>query len=78
MDQTAFLGQVEEILDSDPGTVLPESVLQDLEGWDSVAALSLIAMIDERWGVALEGSEILACHSVGDLFALVQQRASGA
>ena len=76
MDQAEFFGQIEEILDSESGSVSAGSVVQDQDGWDSVAALSLIAMIDENYGVSLEGSEIIRCPTMGELFALVQQRAS--
>lgn len=78
MERTEFFAKVEEILDSDPGSVSAESVVQDQEGWDSVAALSLIAMIDESYGVSLEGTEIIGCPTVGELLGLVQQRASAA
>ena len=78
MEQTEFFARIEEILDSDPGTVSGDSIVQDQQGWDSVAALSLIAMIDESYGVSLEGTEIFGCPSVGELFDLVQQRASAA
>jgi len=78
MDQAEFFGKIEEILDSDPGTVSGTSVVQDQQGWDSVAALSLIAMIDESYGVSLEGTEIFGCPTVGELFALVQDRAKAA
>jgi acyl carrier protein len=74
MDKTEFFAKIEEILDSEPGSVSAESVVQDQDGWDSVAALSLIAVIDESYGVSLEGTEIIRCPTVGDLFALVQQR----
>ena len=78
MERTEFFAKVEEILDSNPGSVSAESIVQDQEGWDSVAALSLIAMIDESYGVSLEGTEIFACPTVGELFGLVQQRANAA
>lgn len=76
MDQAQFFQQIEEILDSESGSVSAESVVHDQDGWDSVAALSLIAMIDESYGVSLEGSEIIGCPTVGELFALVHQRAN--
>ena len=78
MDEKEFFTKIEEILDSDPGTVSGDSLVQDQQGWDSVAALSLIAMIDESYGVSLEGTEILGCPTVGELCALVWQRANAA
>lgn len=77
MDQAAFFAKIEEILDSAPGSVSDASIVQDQEGWDSVAALSLIAMIDESYGVSLEGTEILGCPTAGDLLTLVEQRGDG-
>jgi len=46
----------------------------ELEDWDSLVALSVIAMIDEKYGVNVSGDDIRASNSVGDLYLLVSER----
>lgn len=42
-------------------------VLEDFETWDSVAVLSVIAMMDEHFGKYPHASEIRSYIKVGDL-----------
>lgn len=47
-----------EILDVDAGDLSPETRLADLEEWDSIAALSFIAMMDEEFGKEFKGTDV--------------------
>ena len=47
--------------------VEPEEVQEDFETWDSVAVLSVIAMMDEKFGKYPHASEIRSYIKVGDL-----------
>ncbi len=60
---------IEEALDTEENTLTPETVLEDVDSWDSIAALSLIAMMDDNFGKTLSGSEIKALVTVGDILA---------
>jgi acyl carrier protein len=42
-----------------------------LEEWSSLTALSIIAMIDEKYGIVLKGSDIRTAETIEDLFAIV-------
>ena len=63
------LALIEEALDTQEGALAPETVLDEVESWDSIAALSLIAMMDDNFGKTLSGSEIKALKTVGDILA---------
>lgn len=63
------LALIEEALDTEENTLTPETVLEDVDSWDSIAALSLIAMMDDNFGKTLSGSEIKALVTVGDILA---------
>lgn len=39
---------IEEALDTEENTLTPETVLDDVDSWDSIAALSIIAMMDDN------------------------------
>jgi acyl carrier protein len=73
MSKSEFYLKMEDALESSPGTVEGSQVLADLEGWDSTAVISFIAMIDSEYGVSLPAKEIAACRTVDDLFELVKR-----
>lgn len=73
-DRAQFIRRVEEILQIQPGKLHGNTVFHELPEWDSVAALSVITMIDESYRVTLEGTEILECPTLGHLIELVEKR----
>ena len=44
-----------------------EMVLEEVETWDSVAVLSFIAFMNEKFDKIFHASEIAVCKTVGDL-----------
>ena len=51
----------------------PEIILRELELWDSLSVISLLAVLDESYGINVEATEIVDLLTVADLFAFVQQ-----
>lgn len=49
---------IEEILDLEEGVLTEETVLNELEDWDSVAIISFIAMMDDEFGKIVKGSVV--------------------
>ena len=45
---------MEEALGMPEGSTAEGDRIDDLEGWDSVGALSVIALLDEEYGVSLD------------------------
>ena len=60
---------IEEALDTEEGALVPDTILSDLDEWDSIAALSLIAMLDEQFDKTISGAEIKAMKTVEDILA---------
>ena len=58
---------IADILEVEPDEVQEDMVLEDFETWDSVAVLSVIAMMDELFGKYPHASEIRSYIKVGDL-----------
>jgi acyl carrier protein len=54
--------------------VKPDDVLKEFEAWDSLAVLSIIAMLGNQYGIRISAMELNALHAVADLEALVSQR----
>jgi len=58
---------IEKALDTEPGTVKPEIQLTELEEWDSLGVVSLIAMLDKHFSVRLQPDKIRALKTVKDI-----------
>ena len=71
MTKQEFLSLFEEILEAAPGTLKGDEPLPGMEGWDSLAVVSLIAMVDEQAGLTLSPKEIAKAATVADLIGLL-------
>ncbi|ESE41172.1 acyl carrier protein [Shewanella xiamenensis] len=76
MNKQEFLNQLEEILELDTNTLKGNEVLLDIEQWDSLAFLSIIAMADEHFDIVIQGDKLEQIKTVDDLVALVQEHLS--
>jgi len=61
----------DELDDTDVSTVNSSTVFKNIEEWDSLVALSIIAMIDEEFEVRVTGSDMLDSTTIEDLYNLV-------
>ena len=64
---------LEEIMEVEEGTLTTETLLSNIEEWDSVSFLSFMAMMDEKFGKVVTGSEIKAKETIADLMALMEK-----
>lgn len=64
---------LEELMEVDEGTLNPETLLSNIEEWDSVSFLSFMAMMDEKFGKTVTGSKIKTKETVGDLMAMMEK-----
>ena len=60
----------EEALEADAGTIKGDEVLSDIDEWDSLAAVSLIASVDQLYNVTLPPNGIENAETVSDLLAI--------
>lgn len=65
----------EQFDDTDVSEITAATEFKDLEEWSSLIALSVIAMVDEEFDVALKGNDILNCETIEDLFDIVKSKA---
>lgn len=64
----------EQFDDTDISEFTPETVFHDLDEYSSIIALSIIAMIDEEYGVSVKGNEMSAAVTIEDLFNTVKSK----
>jgi acyl carrier protein len=72
--ENQFLLNVKEALEiSDRDLSLTDN-FRDYEEWDSLKQLSLIAMLDEQYGVEIEYKDFRELKTLGDLLSEVKKR----
>lgn len=62
---TLFAEQFEE---TEASEITATTVFHDLEEWSSLIGLSIIAMVDEEFDVALKGDDVKSSVTVEDLY----------
>jgi acyl carrier protein len=71
MGKEAFEEDLAAILEVDPGELHDGFELHS-GNWNSLAIVSAIVLIDEQFGVTIEGEKLRGCTSVGALWQLIQ------
>ncbi len=64
---------LEETLELDEGTLTADTVLADVDEYDSMAKLSLIVLMDDEFGVKLTGEMIKGFETVNDILKLMNK-----
>ena len=61
----------------DAVNVAPDTRLDSLPEWDSLAALGVIVMCDIEYSVTITGNDLKAAATVGDIYAIVVAKKGG-
>ena len=67
MTEMEFYKEIENILETTPGSITGSELLADLAGWDSLAVLSFLALADEKFRTVLSATQLADCRTVADL-----------
>jgi len=54
--------------ETDPASIKADTAFRDLDEWSSLIGLSVIAMVDEEFDVALKGNDVKESITVEDLY----------
>lgn len=72
-----FIEKFAEIFDdTDAATLSPETKFRELDEWSSLAALGVIALVDEEFDVELSGAEMRQASTIKELFDLINSKVS--
>ena len=66
-----FASQFEE---TEENLFTPETKFRELDEWSSLIALSVMAMIDEEYGISLKADEMRQTKTIQELFDLVSSK----
>ena len=75
MNLNEFISAFADEFDETPrNEFAPDTDYKELAEWDSLMALSVIAMIDETLGKRMVGNELRSCTTIEDLYNLLMQK----
>ena len=73
MELKEFIANFLDQFDNEPQEELTEQTrFHELDGWSSLVALSVMAMVDEEYDVQLKADEMRSAETLGDLFRIVK------
>ncbi len=74
MELQEFITEFANAIEIDPGSITADTEFKELEIWDSLSALNVIAMTDEAHGVTLSGDDLVGSRRIADLWTLIKER----
>ncbi len=75
MELNDFISKVaEQFEETDANLIAASTKFQELDEYSSLIALSIIAMIDEEYDVAIKGNDLRSAVTVEDLFNTVKNK----
>ena len=69
MNEKEFMAKIKAILDNEDVTM--DSVLEDVEEWDSLSIVSFVAMANASCGKRVAPAVIRDCKTIRDLYTLL-------
>ena len=64
-----FITELVELFDEKPDLEINQNtVFKEVLGWDSLVALSLIVMVSNNYGKAIDGEIVRTCDTIRDLY----------
>jgi acyl carrier protein len=70
----AFLEELRATIENaEPATIVAEAKFRDLAWWDSLAALTTLAVVDSCYGRQISASELGSCETFADIHTLVSR-----
>ena len=75
MNINNFIKLFSEQFDETPSEFFkPDSTFKDFDEWNSLTALSVIAMVDEEFEKRITGADLRGSSTIEELFLLVQSK----
>ena len=75
MDIKEFINNFAEQFDeTDINEFSSDTEFKQLEEWSSLHALSIIAMVDESYGVKVTGEDIRNSQTIKDIYEIIKSR----
>ncbi len=63
-----------EMFDNSHLTIGPDTTAHDVEGWDSLAHIQLLVIIEDAFGIRFNTGEIAGLANVGEMVELIARK----
>jgi acyl carrier protein len=75
MNLNEFIAAFAAEFDETPEDIFTsDTIYKELDEWDSLASLSIIAMVDEGLEKRITGSELRSCNTIEELYNQIMQK----
>jgi acyl carrier protein len=64
----------EQFDETDSSEFKAKTEFKEIDEWDSMLALTIIAMVDEEYDKTINGDDIKAANTIEELFILVEEK----
>jgi acyl carrier protein len=71
MEYQTFMQKIAEITENNANDLSMDMLLDDMEGWDSLAVVTFIAMCDSEFGVSIGARDMKTAETLRDIYQLV-------
>jgi acyl carrier protein len=71
MEKQELLLLLDDLVGEEPGVLVGKEQLADIEGWDSLASVGFIALVDEYFEIIVSPKRLQTCTTVNDLIDLL-------
>ena len=74
-DTPSFLAMLEDQFDEmTPGSLKPATLFRELQQWNSLQALVIVASLNWKYDVTISANELRNTNTIHDLFLMVTQK----
>ena len=73
MNQEAALNWIAGLFEEPPGSLTPATARDSVPMWDSLGVLTLMASMDEKFGILMSDADLRAMQKVDDILAVLRQ-----
>ena len=63
-----------EVFDDDSIELTPETTANDIEDWDSIEHINLIAAVEDAFGMRFQMREVSGMKNVGEMVQIIESR----
>lgn len=74
MEIQKFVEQFADAIEVEVSQVSSDLIFKDHPQWDSMAVLSIIAMVDKNYSKIITGEDIENCKTVKELFEIISKK----
>ena len=74
MKNEIILNEISKLMEVDRHDLNADHLLESYGNWDSLTAVSTIALIDQEFGVVIRGCEIEKCKTLNEIFQLAEEK----